>query len=562
MERPLATSKLEYSRGDRIASYEVVDLLDESPLGITYRAKETTGGRYVRLTLLRPSIASASDLNSVRAAFERTKALQHPGVLQLFDLAQHDDLLYYTAEDFEGQTLRSLLHEYKIAGKPFVLKEAAQITNQILDALTAYHGQGMVLRALRPEYVLVHTRHTGPRQQNFIARTRLLANGLWERIPAGTLAEDEFARGEAQYMAPELRGFEPSATPKADVYSAGVVFYEMLTGTAPVGTFQRPTQMRPELPKRVNDIVELAIASSPEDRYNQPADFSADIGRMFSEPDSVEQSAAKGGKGALVGLGLALAGAAVIGCVAVILWAMNNGGTTPQDEADILRRGLVDAYPEVTESERAAILANHPPNMAYIPPGPFVAGRLHFESASEFASEPLADVQELPGYMIDLFEFPNAPGRMPEHGVSWSDAQAKCESAGKRLCSQAEWEKACKGTLNTVYAYGDYYDDSPEDFCGSGGSDLYPSGERAGCKSRWGVFDQSGGYREWTATQPEGKDGRALVVGGARGVPRRGTRCAFSIDENIALQQDSISFRCCRDIDAPVWQPEGTDAGE
>ncbi|MFT6820761.1 MAG: sulfatase activating formylglycine-generating enzyme [Myxococcota bacterium] len=559
MERPLATSKLEFSRGDRIASYEVVDLLDESPLGLTYRAKEVKNGKYVRLTVLRPSIAAVADEAELRATFERSQALQHPGVLQLLSLERHEDTLFYTAEDFEGNTLRSLLHEYKIAGKPFNLKEAAQITSQILEALSACHEHGTILRALRPEHVLVHIRYTGPRQANFVARTRLLTNGLWERIPAGTLAEDEFGRGEAQYMAPELRGFEPTATPRADVYSAGIIFYEMLTGTAPIGTFQRPTQLRPDLPKRVNDIVELAIAGAPEDRYSQASDLQKDITRLFSEPDS-NSAMSKGGVTTGI-IGLAVGGVALIVAVAVILYAVTTGGTSPKDQAEILRGDILSQTPEVTADEREAILARHPPNMAYIPPGPFVSGRLQFEEPGDYGSEPLAEVVELPAYMIDLFEFPNNPGRMPTGGQSFAEAGVQCESAGKRLCTQPEWEKACKGTLNTVYAYGDFYDEGP-DFCGSGGSDLFESGSRAACKSRWGVFDQSGGHREWTATQPEGKTDRALVVGGSRGVPRRGTRCAFSVDENVALNQDAIGFRCCRNADAPMPAPPTEGAPE
>lgn len=556
----MATSKLEFSRGERIASFEIVDLLDESPLGLTYRAKEGGSGKYVRLTVLRPTVAGPSDEAEVRVAFERSQALSHPGLLQLLSLERHDDILFFTAEDFEGQTLRNLLHEYKIAGKPVALKEAAQITTQILEALSACHDSGTILRALRPEHVLVHIRHTGPRQANFIARTRLVTNGLWERIPAGTLAEDEFGRGEAQYMAPELRGFEPTATPRADLYSAGVMFYEMLTGTAPIGTFQRPTQLRPDLPKRVNDIVELAIAGAPEDRYSRAEDLSKDIARLFSEPDAQSAGVTKPGMNPL-GLGIVVGGVLLVAAVAVILFAINQGGTDPKDQAEIVRAEVIALTPNVSADELAGILAKHPPNMAYIPEGPFIAGRMHFESGSEFGGEPLAQVTELPAYMIDLFEFPNNPGRIPEHGVSWSDAADRCESVGKRLCTQPEWEKACKGKLNTVYAYGDFYDDDPAAFCGAGGSDLYESGSRPGCKSRWGVFDQSGGYREWTATQPDGKATRALVVGGARSAPRRGTRCAFTIDENISVAQDSFSFRCCRNVDAPMVAPADDETG-
>lgn len=528
----------------------MVDELGESPLGVTYRARHLDTGKYERLTVLRPDVATPASIADVRDAIARTARIDHQGVLKPSVAEEHDGVVYFTAEDFEGQTLRELLQQYRVDGKKFELKEAAQITTQILEALSAAHNAGLYLRALRPEYVLVHTRYTGPRQATFVSRTKILANALWDRVPAGVLAEDEFTKGEAQYMAPELKGFNPEANARADVYSAGVIFYEMLTGTAPVGTFQQPSQLRPDLPRRVNDIVELAIASSPDDRYRAPADLLLDIQRLFSEPDVTAFGARAPGRNVYIGLGVG--GALVVGAVATILFVVSSQQESPTVTADRVRATVRDAHVIPPAAEIAAVQERHPPNMVYVPPGPFVSGRLHFEAQDAFASEPLAEVKEVPGYLIDLFEFPNLRDSAPTVSVSWQQASDACVAAGKRLCSADEWEKACKGPLNTVYAYGDFFD---ETFCGNGLEDPARAGARPECKSRWQVFDQSGGFREWTGTSPARSDGRAIVMGGMRGNPTAGTRCSFRIDESKAVTEATMTFRCCRDVDAPPPTP-------
>ena len=126
----MPTSKLEISRGDIIASkYEVIDLLDESPLGLTYRVKHLKSGKFVRLTLLRSSVAGGDQEEVWKDAFKEAKALQHANIPKKNLVPE--GTYYYTMEDFEGSTLRELLQEYKIAGKQFAMKEAAQILIQI-----------------------------------------------------------------------------------------------------------------------------------------------------------------------------------------------------------------------------------------------------------------------------------------------------------------------------------------------------------------------------------------------------------------------------------------------
>ena len=189
----------------------------------------------------------------------------------------------------------------------------------------------------------------------------------------------------------------------------------------------------------------------------------------------------------------------------------------------------------------AAILALNP-NMMLVPAGPYVQGRLHQEVEVR-AGEPLAEKAELPAFLIDVFEYPNLQDAPPKRRVSHADAQRLCAEQGKRLCTAAELEKACKGPSNRIYGYDDAWSPST---CGQGVEDIQPSGKRRDCKSGWGVYDLAGNLREWTST-PKG-EGRVLVKGGLPDTPALGTRCAFSTDLSTAYTDDTLSFRCCKDL--------------
>ncbi len=541
-------SKLEYSRGDVLAStYEVIDHLGDSPLGVTYRVKHLDSGKFVRLTVLRPEVSGPESKDDTLAAFRRAKDLRNPHLVRLGELSEHQGTAFVTWEDFDGRTLRELLQEYRIAGRKFGLKDAAQVVNQILEALCFLHDEGVILRALRPEYILVNVRYAGPRQRNFVAHVKLVGACLWDLVPSGTLVEDEYTRGEAQYMAPELKSFEPVATPRSDIYSAGVVFYEMLTGTAPVGTFLPPSQARPELPKLVDDVVELAMANSPEDRYRSARDLINGIQRVFeaaaTEPQEEQRT------WPLV-LGIAgLGGLLVLLSIPIVyyLFVGTDEDKSARVEDQRIRLEIKEAHKMPTPAEREAVQSRHPKGMIYVPPGPYLSGRLLTDEFANKGAEHLHERVDLPGYLIDAFEHPNAKNAEPTTKVTWQVAQETCQAEGKRLCSAQEWEKACKGPLNFIYAYGDTYDPS---FCGEGLDAEHVSGQHPECRSGWGVYDLSGGLKEWTATSP-GDEARRVVKGGSLSSAEKGTRCAFSTDENTGYTHATLGFRCCRDVDAP-----------
>lgn len=542
----LSQLTLDYARGDVLADkYEIVERLDEGPLGVTYRARHTKHGTYVRLLMLDPKVAGRDRKDAIIEAFKLARSLDHKNLLSMGELGQHAGVAFVTMEDFEGESLRDLMSRYRTANQPFTLREAAQIVIGTLDAAAAVHAAGHTFRALRPENILVAQRRAGPGGKNVVLDVRVIGGGLMNLVEPGDLAEDEYTRGDASYLAPELKGLAPEPTPQSDVYSAGVIFYELLVGSPPVGTYQLPRQRRPDLPSHVDDVVELALAPAPEDRYPTAPDFAADIQRSFTSVDEDDIEMPTGVSWVIV----ALATAAIL---AVVMIVYQSNASDPfqlaLDQDNALRKQVYEGHTKPDPGEVRDILANHPPNMMYVPAGPFISGRLAHEP-NEMGGK-RASVTELDGYLIDVFEYPNLRNAPPQINVTWKDAYEMCETAGKRLCSADELEKACRGPENYVYSYGDTYD---PDFCGAGLDDVHPAGAYPECKSSWGVYDISGNFREWTSTSRG--QGRYLVKGGLPQSNEKGSRCAFSTDLSAVFGDETIGFRCCRDADAPAWEP-------
>jgi formylglycine-generating enzyme required for sulfatase activity len=187
-----------------------------------------------------------------------------------------------------------------------------------------------------------------------------------------------------------------------------------------------------------------------------------------------------------------------------------------------------------------------PLGMVWIPPGPLLAGT----PPSGFPR--LAD-QELPGeqvmlggYFIDVFAYPNEEGAIPETGVTQPQAARLCAERGKRLCSELEWERACKGPRNLTYEYGYRYRAEP---CLTGASSrMLPSGYRFGCKSEFGARDMHGGVWEWTSDRwGRGSSAEQYVLRGGNSSDGELTgRCANGRPRAPRGAAPDIGFRCCK----------------
>jgi formylglycine-generating enzyme len=202
--------------------------------------------------------------------------------------------------------------------------------------------------------------------------------------------------------------------------------------------------------------------------------------------------------------------------------------------------------------QSAGATSNEPapkPGMAWIPAGSFRAGtppdvipRLPDE---ELPGTPV----QMNGFYIDLLPYPNEPNAIPTTNITRDEAEALCVQKGKRLCTELEWERACKGPESSIYGYGDTY---RAEACGTGvpveQSARRPTGEHAQCKNAFGVSEMHGNVWEWTASSwgrgsPNATHG--VLRGGNSVVGELVGRCANGIARNPSKKSPTMGLRCC-----------------
>jgi hypothetical protein len=183
--------------------------------------------------------------------------------------------------------------------------------------------------------------------------------------------------------------------------------------------------------------------------------------------------------------------------------------------------------------------------MVWVPEGALVAGtpegRVPRIADQEMAGQQLV----LHGFFIDLFAYPNEEGAIPRTGMTQAEAEGLCAEQGKRLCSELEWERACKGPENSSYEYGDRY---RADVCSTGRPPrMLPNGYRQGCRSEFGVRDMHGGVWEWTASRwGRGGDPKLWALRGGNGEAGDVVgRCANAAPHAGNAASPTIGLRCC-----------------
>jgi hypothetical protein len=183
--------------------------------------------------------------------------------------------------------------------------------------------------------------------------------------------------------------------------------------------------------------------------------------------------------------------------------------------------------------------------MVWIPGGALVAGTPPNELPRRVDQEMPGEQVVLRGYYIDTFPYPNEEGAIPLTNVSQADAAALCAEREKRLCTELEWERACKGPQNLAYEYGDRH---RPDRCGTGvAPSLRPAGLLVGCRSDFGVRDLHGGAFEWTASRwGRGTNSDLFAVrGGNSTAGEVVARCANAESRPADTKSGVVGFRCC-----------------
>jgi predicted Ser/Thr protein kinase len=245
---------------------EILELLGQGGMGIVYKARQTRLDRLVALKIL-PVEAGRDPAFAERFAREaRALAkLAHPNIVTVYDFGESEGRFFLLMEFVDGVNLRHLLRDKRL--KP---EEALQVVPQICEALQYAHEQGVVHRDIKPENILVDKRgHVKIADFG-------LAKLLGPKAVDSALTGSQQIMGTLHYMAPEQMEKPLTVDHRADIYSLGVVFYEMLTGELPLGRFAPPSQ-KVQVDVRLDEVVLRALEKEPERRYQHASDVKESV---------------------------------------------------------------------------------------------------------------------------------------------------------------------------------------------------------------------------------------------------------------------------------------------
>lgn len=254
---------------------EILGLLGAGGMGAVYKARQPALDRLVALKVLPAKgsgeVAFSERFNREARALAR---LSHPNIVAVHEFGQVGDLHFFIMEFVDGANLRQLERAKRLAPR-----EALQIIPQICEALQYAHDEGVVHRDIKPENVLVDRK----------GRVKIADFGLAKiadpNPEATRLTVEGQVMGTPHYMAPEQVERPLDVDHRADIYSLGVVFYEMLTGDLPLGKFAPPSR-KVQIDVRLDDIVLRALENDPERRYQQASDVKQGVATVLASPDS------------------------------------------------------------------------------------------------------------------------------------------------------------------------------------------------------------------------------------------------------------------------------------
>jgi predicted Ser/Thr protein kinase len=246
--------------------FEILELLGHGGMGAVYKARQPALDRLVALKILPPQANGDSGFADRFTREARALArLSHPNIVAVHEFGQAGGLHYFVMEYVEGLNLRQL----EQAGK-LTPREALKIIPQICDALQFAHDEGIVHRDIKPENVMLDKK--GRVKIADFGLARILGREPEDLRLTGT----KDVMGTPHYMAPEQIEHPQEVDHRADIYSLGVVFYEMLTGELPMGKFQPPSR-KVHVDVRLDEVVLHALEKEPERRYQQASEVKSDV---------------------------------------------------------------------------------------------------------------------------------------------------------------------------------------------------------------------------------------------------------------------------------------------
>ncbi len=558
-----------------LGRYQLVRFRGRGAFGEVWEAEDTALRRRVALKFVEPH-----KLAQLRDEAATLAQLDHPNIVKVWDVSLDPSAPTLVMEYIGGESLRE-----RVAREPAVtVDESVGIACSVLSALDHAHGKGILHRDIKPENILLSGDGLTKLGDFGLGRMTEAEISLLTSRSVLSGGSDVSVAGTLRYMAPEQE--EGREEERSDVYSVGVLLYEMLTDRVPRGRVKDPSALNPSIPEFLEDAILRALEPEVEDRWPSAAEMLAAV------------SSAKGGA-AEAGVPLVARQpsrlplrAAVAGPVATPRPAREPSQSTPSRLAS----------PAAGRTYDLSSAAHPPPRGIQFPEGTYVnekdgsilvpipAGEAIFGSPTGrgFDEERPQFRASLPGYTLAAHPVTNAQylrfveatrrstrglsaahadPSMSDHPVvcvSWEDAEAYCEWAGLHLPSELEWEKGARGTDGREYPWGNEWDDDRCRFDGNGDSAgrttcgiwEYPTG-----RSPYGLFHMSGNVWEWCADWYDGDAYRRysrgdltppswgsfrVLRGGSWSRYAYGCRAACRFDHGPSFRNVSNGFRVAR----------------